>query len=218
MLEAFIPGLNNRYIIYEDGHIVDTNTNKTVEPIHSSRQPGRYPTVSLETTELIPGRIKPAYRHKSYKVHRLMAEIFLPNTYDKKTVNHIDGNTQNNTLSNLEWATHSENAQHAYTHAKHSRRRKPSCVTEQTKSIVLCALIEYDGEVVSVADISEATELPYSAVRYSLVRLIEEGRIVKNNTAPIGCKYARYSYTVLNTDIEPYQQALPGFICSVDAD
>lgn len=215
MLEAFIPDLNNRYIIYEDGHIVDTKTNKAVEPIHSSRRPGRYPTVSLETTEPIIGRIKPAYKHKHYKVHRLMAEIFIPNPYGKRTVNHIDGNTQNNTLSNLEWATHSENAQHAYTHSKSNRRRKPSCVTEQTKSIVLCALIEYAGEVVSVADISDATELPYSAVRYSLARLIEEGKISKNNTAPTGSKYARYSYTVLNTDIEPYQLALPGFTCSV---
>lgn len=214
MLEAFIPGLNNRYIIYEDGHILDSLTGSTVKTLHASRLPGRYPTVSLETTEPIKGRIKPAYKHKQYKVHRLMAEAFIPNPLNKKTVNHIDGNTQNNTLSNLEWATHSENAQHAYTHSKTGRAKKPSCVTEQTKSIVLCALAEYNGCEVSVADISDATELPYSAVRYSLVRLIEEGRIVRNRLSNTDSKYARYSYTVLDNSIEPYQQIMPGFVCS----
>lgn len=215
MLEAYIPGFNNRYKIYENGTIVDTVTDTKVQPIHSSRSQGRYPTVSLETSEPISGRIKPAYRHKQYKVHHLMAEVFIPNPLNKKTVNHIDGNTQNNELSNLEWATHSENAQHAYTHSKAGRTKKPSCVTEQTKSIVLCALAEYGGCEVSIADISDATELPYSAVRYSIVRLIEEGRITKNRVSEANSKYARYSYTVLNTEIEPYQQALPGFVCSV---
>lgn len=215
MLEAFIPGFNNRYKIYEDSTIIDTITGTKVRTLHSSRQQGRYPTVSLETDEPIKGRIKPAYKHKQYKVHRLMAEAFIPNPLNKRTVNHIDGNTQNNTLSNLEWATYSENSAHAYTHYKAGRTKKPSCVTEQTKSIVLCALVEYEGCEVSVSDISEATELPYSAVRYSLVRLIEEGRIVRNRVSEANSNYVRYSYTVLNNEIEPYQQALPGFVCSV---
>ncbi len=47
-------------------------------------------------------------------LHRLLAQTFIPNPDNKKTVNHIDGNKLNNTLANLEWATHSENNQHAY--------------------------------------------------------------------------------------------------------
>lgn len=47
-------------------------------------------------------------------VHRLMAEAFLPNPQNKATINHIDGNKLNNDLSNLEWATQSENNVHAY--------------------------------------------------------------------------------------------------------
>lgn len=49
---------------------------------------------------------------KNHFVHRLMAKTFLPGP-EKVHVNHIDGNKQNNTLSNLEWATSQENAQHA---------------------------------------------------------------------------------------------------------
>lgn len=50
-----------------------------------------------------------------FAVHRLVTTTFIPNTDPKKIfVNHIDGNKQNNHVSNLEWATPSENCTHAY--------------------------------------------------------------------------------------------------------
>lgn len=48
------------------------------------------------------------------KVHRLLALAYLPNPNNKCDVNHIDGNKSNNNLSNLEWATRSENMKHAW--------------------------------------------------------------------------------------------------------
>lgn len=52
-------------------------------------------------------------RKKNHKIHRLVAEAFIPNPDDKPEVNHKDGNTQNNHASNLEWVTASENVTHA---------------------------------------------------------------------------------------------------------
>lgn len=53
-------------------------------------------------------------RHTQHMVHRLVAKAFLPNPDNMRTVNHIDGNKQNNQANNLEWCSHSDNQRHAY--------------------------------------------------------------------------------------------------------
>lgn len=58
-------------------------------------------------------------KKKNLRVHRLVAEAFIPNPNNLPEVNHIDEDKSNNHVDNLEWVTASQNQQHsAYQQAK----------------------------------------------------------------------------------------------------
>lgn len=48
-----------------------------------------------------------------WRLHRLVATVFIPNPEGKLEINHLDGNKLNNCVANLEWCTRAENALHA---------------------------------------------------------------------------------------------------------
>lgn len=86
---------------------------------------------------------------KSHKVHRLVATHFIPNEENKREVNHIDGNRQNNQLNNLEWNTRAENNLHSYLHLgkKPPMKGKTGSKCKNSKQVVQ---LTKQGETIKV--------------------------------------------------------------------
>lgn len=58
----------------------------------------------------------------THLIHRLVAETWIPNYDNKPTVDHIDKNKNNNHISNLRWATYSEQVFNEDTTIVHSKK------------------------------------------------------------------------------------------------
>lgn len=142
-----------KYMIHPEGFVISLK-GKTPRILQESKcgYKSKYSFVTLR----IGGRNKQEY------IHRLVAKYFIPNPDNKQQVNHIDGDTNNNCVSNLEWVTPAENSQHA-----HDTGLAPSGVycpwsKASEEQVVRCYTLHLNG--ISNREIQKETGLTSSQV------------------------------------------------------
>lgn len=121
-----IPNYEHIYLINEYGSVINIINGKEIA--HTFQGTGR-PKVELYKKGI----------RKNFKVHRLVALTFIPNPHNKPQINHIDGVKTNNHVSNLEWCTHRENADHAIARGLmgHQKLRIPKLYSAVTIGFVM---------------------------------------------------------------------------------
>ena len=97
-----VPGYEGTYQVSNFGRVKRSFANGKENILQGKTDKDGYVLVVLSRFQ----------KKKFARLHRLVAEAFIPNPDNKPQVNHKDRNKQNNMVSNIEWATASENTIH----------------------------------------------------------------------------------------------------------
>lgn len=138
------------YFVTEDGRVI----NKHGKQLRTFDNGRGYQILQLRINE----------KAKNFAVHRLVAELYVPNPDNLPEVGHDDGDKQNNHYRNLVWCTRSQNIKHAYDNDLRSAKgvNNARAVLDESDVVLVCGLLE-KGE--SCQKIHEKTQLPYHAIR-----------------------------------------------------
>lgn len=96
-----VKGYEGRYLISNFGNVQSVKSGKLLK-VHTSHK--GYVIVLLYKNQ----------KSHTNQLHRLIAQAFIPNPNNLPQINHIDGNKQNNDISNLEWCDQHHNIKEAY--------------------------------------------------------------------------------------------------------
>lgn len=136
-----------RILIYKNGH-----NRPMFERIMTARVSKGYLCVNLYKN----GKIKTS------RIHRLVAEAFVPNPYNKPYIDHIDTIKTNNRYDNLRWVTPKENTLNPITlnriisiikREDTIKNRIKACKTSNSKPVVQCT-----KDMIFVTEYKSATE------------------------------------------------------------
>lgn len=92
-MKQFFEFGDTRYFVTRDGRVLSTQD--------AAGDPSTWREIAQYNGK---GYRRVRLRGKTFKVHRLVAEAFLPNPDKLPYVIHLDGDKNNNDVSNLQWS------------------------------------------------------------------------------------------------------------------
>lgn len=161
------------YCVTDDGSIYSLKSKKFLNLQYNDNG---YVTVTLRKDG----------KTKTLRVHRLVAMMYLTDTYfEGAHVNHIDGDKTNNHVNNLEWVTREENMRHAYDNDLVIS--KPKTLSDDYLHLI-CQALESGSRVVDVARmfsvereiidrIYRGTLFKHISYEYDFSKVPKQGRI-----------------------------------------
>lgn len=170
-----IEGYKGKYKISNFGHILMlgaySDGRKYKEGLKkTSVDKGGYEYVNLTNWE---GKLK------TFKIHRLVAETFIPNPENKPCIDHVDCNRTNNKVDNLRWVTYKENANNPITRINLSKALIKVCESEENRqkkrvaakiqkniearrNKIIKPIIQFDKNGIFISEFSSVTEAAQS--------------------------------------------------------
>lgn len=141
---------------------------------------------------------------KTFLIHRLVPEVFIPNPDVKPFINHIDGHKFDNFVGNLEWITNAENMRHAFETGL-AKSGEEHYRAKLTVKQVLYIRENPDGlTLVQLAEKLNVNETQISAIQLGktyknaggTIRESKNRRIPKEERDQIRAEYATGNYTM----------------------
>lgn len=133
-----VKGFEGYYQISTYGRLKSFKVHKNGAILKTTNKNGDYLAVVLQAS----GKV----RHT--RIHRLVAEAFLPNPNNFPEVNHIDENKQNNCIDNLEWCTRQHNID-CYWKSRSDRKAKRD-YSKTNRKIKPIVQLDLEGNVLNV--------------------------------------------------------------------
>ena len=162
----FIAGYTGLYSISNTGRVINYQTGKELKP-------------AVNHKGYLIAQLSIKGQRKNKRIHRLVAEAFIPNPDNLPEVDHIDNNKQNNNVDNLRWVTGSCNTRNREVCMRATSKYNGVRFNESSGKYLACVQVE--GKSKHLGTFTEETHAALAFNRFCLenglnreLNLIEE--------------------------------------------